>query len=212
MVSVTRARLRGSVVVALFAAALVVAGCGSASSSSSSNAPAANSSPASSAPSGSGGGIAISTTKGSNGTYLTGPSGRALYLWVADRGDKSSCMGACAQAWPPLITKSTPAAPKGVNAADIGTINRPGGGKQVTYKGHPLYYFVGDSGAGMVTGQGSNEFGAKWWLVAPSGTAITASTSSGGSSSGGTSYGSSSSGGSSSGSSSSGGSSSSSWG
>jgi hypothetical protein len=53
----------------------------------------------------------------------------------------------------------------------------------VTYNGHPLYYFAGDSGPGTTSGQGSDEFGAKWWLVAPSGAAITHSASSGSSSS-----------------------------
>jgi hypothetical protein len=78
-----------------------------------------------------------------------------------------------------------PTASGGANAADLGTITRSDGSKQVTYKGHPLYYFVGDTAAGSLKGQGSNNFGAKWWLVAPSGTAIAAGASSGGGSSGG---------------------------
>jgi len=77
-----------------------------------------------------------------------------------------------------------------VNASDLGTIMRSDGSEQVTYKGHPLYYFVADTSAGSTKGQGSDGFGAKWWLIAPSGAAITASAtsaSSGGSSSGGSS-------------------------
>ena len=50
---------------------------------------------------------------------------------------------------------------------------RKNGAKQVAYMGHPLYYYVADTKPGAVTGQGSNQFGAKWWLVAPSGSAIT---------------------------------------
>jgi hypothetical protein len=69
-------------------------------------------------------------------------------------------------------------------SADLGTITRSDGKKQVTYKGHPLYYYAADSSPGQTSGQGLNQFGAKWWLVAPSGTAITSS-GSGGSSSGG---------------------------
>ena len=61
----------------------------------------------------------------------------------------------------------------GAQASDLGTITRPGGSKQATYDGHPLYYFVGDSAAGQTNGQGSDNFGAKWWLVAPSGAQIT---------------------------------------
>jgi predicted lipoprotein with Yx(FWY)xxD motif len=117
----------------------------------------------------------VETAKGSGGTYLAGPNGHALYLWVADSGGKSSCSGACAAAWPPLVTKGSPAAGSGVTASDLGTITRSDGREQVTYKGHPLYYFAGDTSAGKTTGQGTNGFGAKWWLVAPSGTAITAS-------------------------------------
>jgi predicted lipoprotein with Yx(FWY)xxD motif len=126
----------------------------------------------------------ISTAKGAHGSYLVGPSGRALYLWVADTSGKSSCSGACAKVWPPLLAKSAPTASGGVAASDIGATTRSDGAKQVTYKGHPLYYFSADSGMGMTTGQGNDGFGAKWWLVAPSGTAITAGAASSGSSSG----------------------------
>jgi len=61
----------------------------------------------------------------------------------------------------------------GAQASDLGTLTRSDGTKQATYDGHPLYYFVGDSGPGQTAGQGSDNFGAKWWLVAPSGAMIT---------------------------------------
>jgi hypothetical protein len=60
-----------------------------------------------------------------------------------------------------------------VIAADLGTITRSDGTKQVTYKGHPLYYYVGDTAPGMTNGNGSSQFGAHWWLIAPSGGAVT---------------------------------------
>jgi hypothetical protein len=66
----------------------------------------------------------------------------------------------------------------GAQTSDLGTITRSDGTKQVTYDGHPLYYYVGDSGPGMSSGQGSDQFGAKWWLVAPTGSDVTASVSS----------------------------------
>jgi predicted lipoprotein with Yx(FWY)xxD motif len=119
--------------------------------------------------------------------YLTGESGRALYLWVADNGGKSSCSGACAKVWPPVTTTAKPVAASGVNAAALGTIARSDGTKQVTYMGHPLYYYVADSSAGKTTGHGRDSFGAKWWLVAPSGSAITTGASSAASSSSGAS-------------------------
>jgi hypothetical protein len=72
---------------------------------------------------------------------------------------------------------ATATATGGAKASDIGTITRSDGTKQVTYDGHPLYYFAGDSIPGMASGQGSDGFGAKWWLVAPTGSDVTASVS-----------------------------------
>ncbi len=181
MASSATAKFRSRGVAAVIGVALLAAGCGSSSSSNTPSTSAAASSPSTSSTTAAAGG-AIGTTKARDGTYLTGASGRALYLWVADTNGKSSCSGACAQAWPPLTTTGTPSASGGAISADLGTITRAEGTKQVTYKGHPLYYFAGDPGAGTTTGQGSNQFGAKWWLVAPSGAAIGAKSSSGGSS------------------------------
>jgi len=202
MASRRTAKFRIGGVAALATAALIVAGCGSSSSSSSSAAaaPAAATSAASTTSSAAAAtGVTIKTAKDSAGTYLAGPNGHALYLWVADSGGKSACSGACAHAWPPLVTNGNPSAGSGVNASDLGTIMRSDGTEQVTYKGHPLYYFIADTSAGSTRGQGSEGFGAKWWLIAPSGTAITAgattSASSSGSSSGGGSSSSSSGGG-----------------
>jgi hypothetical protein len=89
----------------------------------------------------------------------------------------SNCNGACAGAWPPVTTTGAATATGGAKASDIGTITRSDGTKQVTYDGHPLYYFSGDSGPGMASGQGSDAFGAKWWLVTPAGSDVTASVS-----------------------------------
>jgi hypothetical protein len=61
----------------------------------------------------------------------------------------------------------------GASASDIGTISRSDGAKQVTYAGHPLYYFVGDKAAGQTNGEGVNGFGAPWYLLAPSGQQVT---------------------------------------
>jgi predicted lipoprotein with Yx(FWY)xxD motif len=140
--------------------ALIVAGCGSSGSGTKTTSSA------------SAGVMAIGTASGSHGTYLTGAGGRALYLWVADPSGKSVCSGACAKVWIPVVTKAAPTASGSAVASDLSTTTRSNGTKQVTYKGHPLYYFVGDSHAGTFTGEGSNGFGHKWWLVAPSGSAI----------------------------------------
>ena len=156
-------------------AAVVVAACSSGASSSAA-APAASPAGGSSSSAGasSSGGTVITTAKSSGGTVLASGSGRAVYLWAKDTGDMSNCNGACAGAWPPVTTTGTATASGGAKASDIGTITRSDGTKQVTYDGHPLYYFSGDSGPGTASGQGSDAFGAKWWLVAPTGSDVTA--------------------------------------
>ena len=155
------------------AAVLATAACGSAAASPSaptSSAPAAGSSASASTT-----GTVITTHAGSAGAFLTNGSGRTVYLWAKDSMNMSACSGACASAWPPVPATGTLTATGGAKASDLGTITRSDGTKQATYDGHPLYYFAGDSAAGQANGQGSDSFGAKWWLVAPSGTKITAS-------------------------------------
>ena len=93
---------------------------------------------------------------------------------MKDGKDSSACSGACAGAWPPVTTTGAVTGSGGVNKAGLSIITRSDGAKQVVYDGHPLYYFSGDSGPGQVNGQGSDGFGAKWWLVDPAGTSITA--------------------------------------
>jgi predicted lipoprotein with Yx(FWY)xxD motif len=167
---------------ALATTALLLSACGSSSGSNSSSSQ-SSASQASAATRGAYGSaapaaatsskVSIGTTTGSGGTYLTGTAGRALYLWVADGHDQSACSGACAKVWPPVTAASLPAVSGAARASKLGTITRSDGAKQVTYQGHPLYYYVSDSTSGMIHGQGSDSFGAKWWLVTPSGTAIT---------------------------------------
>jgi predicted lipoprotein with Yx(FWY)xxD motif len=106
------------------------------------------------------------------GTFLVDAKGRALYLWDADHGTMSTCSGACAQAWPPLTTAGTPKAGAKVKASLLGTTTRSDGSREVTYAGHPLYYYAGDSAAGQTSGQGSDSFGSPWWVVSPAGKAI----------------------------------------
>jgi predicted lipoprotein with Yx(FWY)xxD motif len=162
---------------ALLATALLAAACGSSGTSSStpaSTTPAAGSSSTATAAAAA---LVITTKSGSAGSYLTDGSGRAVYLWVKDGPDKSNCSGACAGAWPPVTANGTVTASGGALSKDLGSITRSGGTKQVTYDGHPLYYFAGDTAAGQTNGQGSDGFGAKWWLVSPNGTMITTSVS-----------------------------------
>jgi predicted lipoprotein with Yx(FWY)xxD motif len=152
------------------AAGLLAAACGTAAGS---TAAGTGSTAAGTPASGSTTATVIESHAGSAGSFLTNSSGRAVYLWAADSMNKSMCSGACAGAWPPVTTKGMVTAADGAKAADLGTITRSDGSKQVTYLGHPLYYFAGDSGSGQTNGQGSDSFGAKWWLVAPTGSKIT---------------------------------------
>jgi predicted lipoprotein with Yx(FWY)xxD motif len=146
------------------AAGLLATACGGAVSATSSGSAHSSGSSAAAA-------TVIAAHSGSHGRFLT-EGGRSVYLWAADSMNMSNCSGACAGAWPPVMAQGHVTASDGVKPSDLGTISRPGGGKQVTYDGHPLYFFAGDSGPGQTNGQGSDSFGAKWWLVAPSGAQI----------------------------------------
>jgi predicted lipoprotein with Yx(FWY)xxD motif len=113
----------------------------------------------------------VSARHTSLGTILVGAGGRTLYLFEADKKGHSACTGSCAKAWPPLMTSGKPKASGSVKASLLGEISRPGG-KQVTYAGHPLYYFIDDSKAGQTNGEGSDAFGAEWDVVSTSGKGI----------------------------------------
>lgn len=96
---------------------------------------------------------------------------RAIYLFARDHG-RSTCYGACAKAWPPVLTKGKPTAGPGVRANLLGTVRRTDGTTQVTYAGHPLYRFVNDKKPGQITCQNVSQFGAKWLVVTPAGKAV----------------------------------------
>jgi len=117
----------------------------------------------------------IATASASGSKFLVSGTGHAVYLWAKDGKNSSACTGACASAWPPVPATGKVTAAGGAVSKDLGTITRSDGTKQVTYDGHPLYYFAGDSGPGQANGQGSDNFGAKWWLVAPTGADVTGS-------------------------------------
>jgi predicted lipoprotein with Yx(FWY)xxD motif len=162
--------------VLLAAVAVAAAGCSSSSSSAGTAQPAAPASSAggaygaapSSAPA-TAAAATIKTGTSSLGAILTDATGRTLYLFEKDAGTKPTCYGACAQGWPPLLTTGTPAAGAGASASLLGTITRTDGTVQVTYAGHPLYYFVRDTTPGTIKGEGLQAFGAGWDLVSPAG-------------------------------------------
>jgi predicted lipoprotein with Yx(FWY)xxD motif len=162
--------------------ALALAGCGGGSSTTSSAATSGSASPQStattaSAPASAASGAGVATVSvahsGELGSILVaGPKQRTVYLFAADKGPSSTCSSACAEVWPPVTTSGNPKAAGGAVSADLGTITRSDGTKQVTYKGHPLYYYVGDPNSGDTSGQGINSFGAPWYVLSPSGSTV----------------------------------------
>ena len=106
------------------------------------------------------------------GRILVDSKGITLYDFVKDKGKTSVCYGACAALWPPLITHGKPVAGTGVRASLLGTTKRKDGKLEVTYGGHPLYYFVTDRKPGQTTGQGVNQFGGPWWVLSAAGKEI----------------------------------------
>ena len=102
------------------------------------------------------------------GRMLFGPNDQAIYIFENDREDESVCFGECAEAWPPVLTKGEPRAGQGVEASLLGTIERDGGGTQVTYDGKPLYHYAHE-GPGEVRCHNVDLNGGFWWVVGPDG-------------------------------------------
>jgi predicted lipoprotein with Yx(FWY)xxD motif len=152
--------------------ALVAAGCGSSGNTSTATTNGARGSSAT-----------VSVANTGLGNILVDSQGRTLYLFAKDSGTKSACSGACATAWPPLRASGKPTAGGGAKASLLGTTPRSDGKPQVTYNGHPLYGYQGDSSSGDTNGQGSTGFGAPWYVLSATGSEITAASSTSGGSS-----------------------------
>lgn len=105
------------------------------------------------------------------GKILVDGEGRTLYLFEPDQNATSTCYGRCAEYWPPLTTKGSPQAGSGAVEKFLGTTERRNGTTQVTYRGHPLYYYISDRQPGDVYGQLRDEFGA-WYVLSPNGKKI----------------------------------------
>jgi predicted lipoprotein with Yx(FWY)xxD motif len=168
----------GVVALAAVAVGIAAAGCGS-SSSSSAPAGGTNASGGSSRAYGYGGGgggssssaaaVTVKAVSSPLGTILVDQEGKTLYLFEADSMNKSNCSGGCLNLWPPVTANGTATAGSGVTAGMIGTAT---GSSQVTYAGHPLYWFSGDTAAGDTNGEGLTDFGGAWYAVSPAGKAV----------------------------------------
>jgi predicted lipoprotein with Yx(FWY)xxD motif len=129
---------------------------------------------ASSAPSTASGrktGILITVRPSQYGRILRDGTDRTIYLFTHDRNTPSTCYGACASAWPPVLTKGAPRAGSGLDAVLLGTTRRRNGALQATYGGHPLYFYVSDP-KGQILCQDVEEFGGTWLVVSPRGTPV----------------------------------------
>jgi predicted lipoprotein with Yx(FWY)xxD motif len=115
---------------------------------------------------------------GGLGKVLIDGQNMTLYLFVPDnRSGKSTCYGTCAQAWPPLLLPAgtkEPIEAAGIDSSLLGTTRRNNGTTQITYNKWPLYLWVGDTQPGEATGQGINNQGGLWYVLAPDGAEITA--------------------------------------
>ena len=116
--------------------------------------------------------IGLQSVSGIDGKILADGQGRALYLFTADKSSTSTCTGACAAAWPPVTASAMPMAGGGVSQSMLGTTKRADGTEQLTYNGHPLYYFSADTGSGMAKGQGLKAFGSDWYVMNAKGSKI----------------------------------------
>lgn len=115
-------------------------------------------------------GVLIVSKHSHDGTILAAGTKRlTVYMFEGDHGTASSCRGVCAQVWPPVTTTGAPTVSGAAVTADLGTITRSDGTKQVTYKGHPLYFYAKDKDDGDAYGQGVHGFGADWYVLQPSG-------------------------------------------
>ncbi len=161
----TRNRLTFGVILAAMAAALVIAGCGgggSSSSTSGSGSSGGGENSAVNASESSGGGTVGTASIEGLGTVLVDSEGMTVYDFTVDEGAKSNCYGGCEAAWPPVTTAGKPTAGEGAMSSALGTTKRKDGTLQVTYEGHPLYTFSGDSGPGEANG---NEAEGTWFVL-----------------------------------------------
>jgi predicted lipoprotein with Yx(FWY)xxD motif len=168
--------LAGAVVVALLAVAISACGGGGGSDTASTTTATPKTADGQAA--------TIGVANSDLGKILVDAQGRTLYLFKKDSGTKSACFGACASSWPPLRDAGKPTVAGGANASIVGTTKRSDGKPEVTYNGHPLYLFTGDTKPGDTNGQGVNAFGGGWFALSPAGDQVSGQASSSGSSNG----------------------------
>jgi predicted lipoprotein with Yx(FWY)xxD motif len=173
---VTKTRTTYAMALLALAAVLAIAGCGSSSDSSSGGVyggkgGTGTEAEAAKSPPGAESGAAVLTVASAPevGPILVDAKGFAVYDFHKDKGTVSSCYGACAGVWPPVLTEGNPTAGEGASASQLGTTKRKDGTVQVTYAGHPLYTYAADKKPGEASGNDVDSFGAEWYALKGSG-------------------------------------------
>lgn len=113
-------------------------------------------------------GVVITTGDSEFGTMLFNNTEQAIYIWELEESTEAECYGDCAEVWPPVLTDGAPRAAGSVSNELLGTTERTDGSTQVTYNGHPLYYYAHE-GAGEVKCHNISTHGGLWWVIQPSG-------------------------------------------
>jgi predicted lipoprotein with Yx(FWY)xxD motif len=121
-------------------------------------------------PTGGPSGTQIITADSDYGTMLFDASGQPIYLFDAESDRLPQCYDECAKEWPPVLTDGAPSARDDVRPGLLGTTRRADGVVQVTYAGHPLYYYAHE-GKYEVLCHNIEEFGGTWLVLRPDGTA-----------------------------------------
>jgi predicted lipoprotein with Yx(FWY)xxD motif len=148
--------------------ALLAAACGNSTSGGGYGAAPSSSNPAASA----GGAVTVTVRTSGLGQILTDGQGKTVYLFEKEKAGVSSCDGSCAGVWPPVTTSGAAQSSGTASALLVSTTTRTDGKVQVTYNGHPLYYYVGDGKPGDTNGQNLDQFGAGWYVLNPAGSKI----------------------------------------
>jgi predicted lipoprotein with Yx(FWY)xxD motif len=104
------------------------------------------------------------------GPMLYSAEGQAIYLFDLESGPRPRCYGECAEAWPPVLTKGDPVAGEGVRGGLLGSVGRDDGTTQVTYAGHPLYFYAHED-PWQVLCHDFFDYGGTWYVVQPDGEA-----------------------------------------
>jgi len=113
-------------------------------------------------------GTVITTGDSEFGTMLFDDKEQAIYIWEVEESAKAECYDDCAEAWPPVLTDAAPVANGDVKSDLLGTTERTDGTTQVTYNGHPLYYYAHEK-PGEVKCHNVYTHGGLWWVIRPNG-------------------------------------------